>query len=142
MVNSKEEKQIFCTQMYQSVYPCYITVFGNLWMCAILVGRIHIDIPSPFIPLFLFVKIKVFKCVVYVIPLVTQRPVSAGTTSELGFGLCIPKLYFENGGCWSPWECYGLNCYNCAPTALPNYCCLYGACLQSAMYILKNDVWC
>jgi hypothetical protein len=97
MINSKEEKQIFCTQMYQSVYPCYIPVFVKT--CAISFGRNHIDISSPFIPLFQFVKIEVFKCVVYIIPLVTQRRVSSGTTSELGFGLCIPKLYFDSGGC-------------------------------------------
>jgi hypothetical protein len=98
MINSKEEKQVICTQMYQSFFEFflfslvtshYTEICGYaLYLYLHLIRETPI-FSFPFMPLFQFVKIKVFKCVVYAIPLFTQRPVSAGTTSELAFAFAF-----------------------------------------------------
>jgi hypothetical protein len=101
MINCKEEKQyaLKCNSHSSNVISLAVLYHSIRNFPAVAIPVTTPFCYFPFMPLFHFVNVKVFKCVVYVIPLVTQRPVSAGTTSELGFGLCIPKLYFDLGGC-------------------------------------------
>jgi hypothetical protein len=129
----QRKKKVICTQMYQSYFEFnlfslvtsqYSEICGYaLYLYLHLIRETTPICSFPFMPLFQFVKIKVFKCVVYIIPLFTQRPASAGITSELGFRLCISKLYFDSGGCWSSRECYGLKFYIFSERPLLNYSC-------------------